>query len=337
MSPQISVIITCYNLEQYIGPAIESVLAQDVAEPFEVLVVDDCSDDGSEAIIKSYPGVRYFKTELNSGVLLAMLDGFQHTSGDLVFLLDGDDLWESSKLAIAVEAFRADPNCAFTTHDLVFVDEINRPIVKASRPAEVLTGLEPGACSSRIIEGILHHLDYVWLGSALGIRRTLADLHGFDRWARQLPDPTNTYQDWPLAFWVASKPGIRAAYSPDKLFRYRLHGANYSGDSRDTRRVLRNLGRAKRTIEAMLELANSRGLPAKICTSLQRRALSYTYLIDLYSMRRIAALAGYVRAMPDFLPRGEARREILRMAAIMLLGPDRFTRIASRKRTNKLG
>ena len=338
MAPVISVVITCYNLERYIGPAIESVLAQDISEPFEVIVVDDCSEDGSAAIIKSYSNVRYIRTDSNSGVLIAMLDGIKRTSGELIFLLDGDDLWEPDKLARSVEAFRSDPNCALTSHDLLFVDEANRQLARTSRPEQVLSRLKPDERSSRMAEGILHHLDFVWLGSALGVHRRLADLQGFDSWARRLPDPANTYQDWPLAFWAASLPGTTMAYVPQKLFRYRLHSANHSGDARDARRAIRNLTRAKNTLEATLDIAMRGRLPAKVCKGLRSRALSYKYLIDLYSKRQPAALIGFIRALPDFLRRGEAAKETLRLAAIMLLGPDRFAELrAGSGRPNRLG
>ena len=66
MLESISVIITCRNLERYIGAAIESVLNQEYAGPVEVVVIDDCSNDRSADIIKSYPQVRYLPSEQKS-------------------------------------------------------------------------------------------------------------------------------------------------------------------------------------------------------------------------------------------------------------------------------
>jgi len=329
VSPAISVVITCYNLERYIGPAIESVLAQDIPEPFEVIVVDDCSGDGSEATIRSYSDVRYFKTKSNSGVLLAMLDGIRQTSGELIFLLDGDDLWEPGKLTHSVGQFRADPNCALTSHDLVFVDEAGRLIARGSKPEQVLSKLTPSERSSRMVEGILHHLDFVWLGSALGVHRERADLAGFDRWARQLPDPANTYQDWPLAFWVASLPDIDMSYSPEKLFRYRLHSANYSGDVRTASRAARNFTRARNTLEAMWKLAVERTQPAEVIDKLRRRSLANDYRARLYSGKRMDSLSSLPKALPDFMHEGVLIKELVRFAGAQLLGASRFARLSS--------
>lgn len=330
--PTASVIITCYNLERYIGAAIESVIDQHLADPIEIIVVDDCSGDGSAGIIKSYPQVRYVRTAANSGVLLAMLEGLKHSAGEFIFLLDGDDVWEPQKLAASMDIFRDDPNIALITHDLSFIDDTGRPLARASRPEQVLTPLEPGAQSSRIVDGILHHLDFVWLGSALGFRRGLADLPGFDDWARRLPDAANTYQDWPLAFWIASQPQAKAGYAAQKLFRYRLHGANHSGDARDVSRALRNLNRALNTIEAMLDIADWRQLPPEIIADLKGRSCAYRFQIDLYSGRRAEAFSGYVRAVPDFLRRGQAGKELVRLVLIAVLGPGNFARLSARRR-----
>ena len=49
----ISVYITCYNKAKYIGEAIESVLHQTL-QPAEIIIVDDCSTDGSREIIKGF-------------------------------------------------------------------------------------------------------------------------------------------------------------------------------------------------------------------------------------------------------------------------------------------
>ena len=54
-----SVVITCYNLERFIGAAIESVQRQDFAGSLQIIVVDDCSTDRSPEVIQSFDGVEY--------------------------------------------------------------------------------------------------------------------------------------------------------------------------------------------------------------------------------------------------------------------------------------
>jgi hypothetical protein len=177
--------------------------------------------------------------------------------------------------------------------------------------------------------GILLLTDHVWLGSALGLHRSNARLKAFCDYAKRLPDPRNTYQDWPLAYWIASLEGVALGYVPDKLFRYRLHGANHSGDARDVEKALRNMRRTLNTSKAMLAIAEARSLSA----AYRRRAVAQTrffdYLVTLYSGRRLAALGKFMRAS-GFLwhNRNSAPKELMRLAGISLLGPAGFTAAA---------
>lgn len=326
----VSVILTCFNLGRLIGPAIQSVLDQRDCRPVEIIVVDDCSTDNSAEVIRGFPQVRYLRTERNGGVLLANLLGIEESRGELIFFLDGDDLWERDKLALCVAAFERDPQCALVTHDLSFADADGRALDRPTRPQAVLGPLDDDACSDTIIRGLCRQDDYIWLGSAWGVRRSLARIGEFIDWARGLPDPVNTYQDWPLAIWIASLPGARAAYVPRKLFRYRLHQANYSGDARSAPKAVRNLDRARNTLAAMHDLAVERGLAPDVVAALQRRVQAYTYLACLYRGERWRSLSLFPGAVADFRRSRSIGKEVVRFGAIQLLGPDRVSKLASR-------
>jgi len=327
MTAAISVVVTCYNLERYIREAINSVLQQEGVSEVEVIVVDDCSTDGSANIIQALP-VQCIRTPTNSGVLLAMLQGIEAATGDIICFLDGDDVWEKEKLASVLEAFQRDDRCTLVTHDLTFIDGEGHTIARQSRPSRVLNPIESAHRSAKVREGILALGDYVWLGSALAVRRSLGKVDEFVRWARSLPDPANSYQDWPLAFWVASLPDLSMTYVPEKLFRYRLHQANYSGDARTAARAVRNLTRTKNTLEAMSQIAADRGLSEYYCRRIDARAASNEYLIDLYRGKRLSAFPGFVRSIPTFFRQGILLKEAVRLASIQLVGPDIFARRA---------
>lgn len=88
--PEASIVITCYNKEQYIGDAIESALRQTV--PAEVIVVDDRSTDGSWGII-SKGRVKAIRTRRNTGSAAKARNlGVQKARGRFVVCLDGDDV-----------------------------------------------------------------------------------------------------------------------------------------------------------------------------------------------------------------------------------------------------
>ena len=327
-----SVIVTCFNLERYIGAAIASVRAQDYPGEVEIIVVDDCSTDRSADVIRSVPAVRYLRTERNGGVLLAVLAGLEAASADLIFFLDGDDLWEPGKLSAVMPRFAANPRLGFVTHDLAYAGPDGEPLDRPSRPPAAFAGLDPQAYGEKVRAGILEIDDYVWLGSAFAIRRSAVELDRFIAFARALPDPANTYQDWPLAYWVAAQGQVELDYVPEKLFRYRLHQLNYSGDASTPERAVRNLTRTLNTNRAILDIAKMRRLPDRIVRIVEQRIGFCEYRIDLDRGRRARSVRGFLRNAGELRRRGVLKKELLRFLAVQALGPTRFARLAGRRK-----
>lgn len=328
--PAVSVVITCFNLEAYICEAIQSVQAQDYPGEIEIVVVDDASGDGSVAKIREFSSVRLLEKASNGGVLLAMLDGLSTSSNELIFLLDGDDVWEPSKLRLLVQEFLHDPAIGFATHSLSHIDGSGQPLNRANRVEQGLTNVAPADRSEHMRKSILEMRDDVWLGSAVGFRRSLVDPAGFAEFAATWADPANCYQDWPLAYWIAAQSDIRLAYVDQRLFRYRLHGANHSGDAASAPRATRNFQRAANTLDAMVAIGErfqvTTGLP-----ELRQRAQSYRYLAQLYRGRSWSSVGKFIRSIPSFVRRRLLVKEIARLVGVLVLGPNQFARIASRR------
>ena len=94
---KISVVIPTYNRIALVERAIDSVLRQSI-KPFDIIVVDDGSDDGtSEMIKKKYRSINLVQQQ-NSGVSAARNNGIKHAKGDWISLLDSDDEWTGKKL-----------------------------------------------------------------------------------------------------------------------------------------------------------------------------------------------------------------------------------------------
>ena len=115
MEPKVSVIIPVYNGEAYLGEAIGSVLRQTFRE-FELLVVDDGSEDGSAGIAASYPDVRLISRS-HEGVSAARNAGIREAKADLIAFLDADDLYCEEKLALQVEYMEEHPECGVVFSD----------------------------------------------------------------------------------------------------------------------------------------------------------------------------------------------------------------------------
>jgi len=105
---KVSILIPCYNAEQWIGPAIESALAQTWAE-CEVIVVDDGSSDGSLWVIQSFGDAIRYETGPNRGGNVARNRLWQLAAGDWLQYLDADDYLLPGKVATHAACALAHP------------------------------------------------------------------------------------------------------------------------------------------------------------------------------------------------------------------------------------
>jgi glycosyltransferase involved in cell wall biosynthesis len=87
---KLSVVIPVYNEEQWIRELVRRVQA--VAIPKEIIIVDDCSTDGTRDILRTVEGegVRVIYQPHNQGKGAALREGFRHASGDVVLVQDAD-------------------------------------------------------------------------------------------------------------------------------------------------------------------------------------------------------------------------------------------------------
>lgn len=97
----VSVIIPTYNCADYIGETLDSILAQTLTD-WEVVVMDDCSTDATEDVVKSYaeycPRIHYYRLGEHMGPAAARNEGIKRASGRYIAFLDSDDIWKPEKL-----------------------------------------------------------------------------------------------------------------------------------------------------------------------------------------------------------------------------------------------
>ncbi len=115
----VSVVIPAYNREDRLPSAIRSVLDQS-APPAEVIVVDDGSTDGTPALVRDFPEVRYLRQE-NQGVSAARNHGISAAKHDWIALLDSDDEWLPRKVERQWRALERDPRFRFCHTDEIWI------------------------------------------------------------------------------------------------------------------------------------------------------------------------------------------------------------------------
>ncbi len=96
MEYKISVILTVYNGEQYLRECLESISRQTI-RPYEVIIVDDGSEDNSKEIIEEFEDFILVAIE-NRGVAAARNLALEKSSGDLITFIDQDDIWLENSL-----------------------------------------------------------------------------------------------------------------------------------------------------------------------------------------------------------------------------------------------
>ena len=118
----VSVLIVTYNQEQWIAQTIESVLAQKTTYPFEVIIGDDCSTDGTRAICESY-ACKYDNIHLmsypeNQGLIGNWVACVRASSGKYIMNCAGDDYWHNpNKIQLQVDYMEKHPNCVISHTD----------------------------------------------------------------------------------------------------------------------------------------------------------------------------------------------------------------------------
>jgi glycosyltransferase involved in cell wall biosynthesis len=226
---RVSVLITSYNHERYIARALESVLDQRGADPFEVLVGDDCSTDSTRSVIDRYaqrhPELihRFYPTENMGGAGKALFaELIKRCHGRYIAFLDGDDYWTSSdKLRLQADHLDEQESCAMCFHNAVTVYEDgeapDEPYNPPDQPLQV--GVEElfQAC--------------VIASCTPMFRREVLD--PLPAWYFRLP-----WGDWSLYF-MALEHG-RIDYLPTVMGAYRIHpeGMYTALSSLDQKKVL---------------------------------------------------------------------------------------------------
>ena len=160
--PLVSVIIAVHDGEQTLAAAIESLLGQDYS-PFEVIVVDDGSVDGTPEIVQSFERVRYLRQE-NAGAAAARNTALSLANGTFVANFDSDDLLPPTRLSVQANHLVEHPEvgCVFgrqewlnappwLARDKVYGDVDGIPLSSAMFRRDVL--LELGGYDTSFVVG----------------------------------------------------------------------------------------------------------------------------------------------------------------------------------------
>jgi len=211
VSPLITVIITCYNIKDYVQSAIHSVLVQSYP-PIEIIVVDDGSSDGTESALETYVSdgrIIYIRKE-NGGPSSARNCGIRHATGDLIALLDGDDLWEPEKLESQVAAFNDNGTVGMVFCDFSTFDDHGN--VACQKNASLY-----GHCKPVEFDYLLSRNNFIYPSTVMIHRQIIETIGYFDESLRGPED---------YDMWLRISRQFKVIGMVNSLVRIRQHSAN---------------------------------------------------------------------------------------------------------------
>ncbi len=139
-SIDVSFIVTCYNFENYIKAAIESILAQECNYTIEIIIVDDASIDSSVKIIQQFTHndhITFIQHSTNTGASVSINEAFAISKGKYICRFDGDDKWQPDFLATLIPILEQNPDVGmvFGNYIPIDADGVTATPQKVARPA----------------------------------------------------------------------------------------------------------------------------------------------------------------------------------------------------------
>jgi glycosyltransferase involved in cell wall biosynthesis len=271
-----TVVMAARDTRATVGAAIRSVLAQTRGD-FELVVIDDGSSDGTPDVVRGFAGderVRLVELPRSGGAAAARAAGIEAGGGELVSLIDSDDLWMPGYLEAMGAALDADPGAGFAYTDAWYLDDRSRRIRRVSAMGYQRPPEPPPASASELFDALVER-NFVF--NAVTVRRAAIDAAG-------PPDARlRSMIDW--EWWLRlAATGHRAIRVPGRLGVYRLRPESLSRDPLLVASGQRDLWRT---------VAEEYDLPDDRRRELRARAARFDAEVEALSGRRRLALAAW--------------------------------------------
>jgi len=212
--PLVSIICLCYNHKRFLAEALDSVLAQTYPN-LEIVVVDDCSTDGSVGIIrqylKNYPELKFISTGRNCGNCSAFNMGWRASHGDFLIDFATDDVLLPERVAKQVAAFQQlGSSYGVVYSDAAYISDSGNHLYLHSQKYQA-------APDGDIFAEVLRRY-FICPPTMMMRRSVLEQLNGYDE--------TLAYEDFD--FWVRSARRYDYFYLPVLTTRRRIHTGSLS-------------------------------------------------------------------------------------------------------------
>jgi glycosyltransferase involved in cell wall biosynthesis len=243
---RVSVIMPCFNHALFVRESIEAVLTQSVRD-LELIVVDDCSRDGSKEVIKECIShdhrARAIYHEANLGASRSRNDGMVIAHGEYVAFCDADDVWMPTKLERQLELLERHPAHGVAYCDAGIINEYG--METGERFSDQFP--VPGNGSGRLFDELCTR-NFVNMQTVVLRRKCIVDAGYFD-------ESVKWVEDW--LFWLKVSFDYSFIYADEVLAKYRVH-------ERSTGRVQRRGYKINRVKVFHRTLRNYPGISSKL-------------------------------------------------------------------------
>lgn len=127
----ISVLMPTYNVERFVGEAVESILNQTWTN-FEFIIVDDCSTDRTYDILKKYAAkdsrIRLFRNDINSKICKTLNRALSQAKGQFIVRMDGDDISSPDRFEKLYRYLQIHPDVDLVGSNTIAIDENGREL-----------------------------------------------------------------------------------------------------------------------------------------------------------------------------------------------------------------
>jgi glycosyltransferase involved in cell wall biosynthesis len=211
MKAKISIVMPVLNGQKYIGESLQSISDQTYKD-FELVLINDGSTDGTEAIIRSFMGkidIKYVHHATPWGISRSVNDGIGRTVGDFICFLDHDDAWFPDFLETQLQYLLQHPDVGMVHSDFQTIDSEGK-IIEDS----VARSRDRSRPSGEVFRELFW--DSFVVANSVLIRRECFDrLGGFDE--------TLLWGDYHM--WLRIARHYRMDYVPRVLTKYRQHAS----------------------------------------------------------------------------------------------------------------
>ena len=218
--PLVSVLVVTYNQEDTLGRTIDSLLAQDLEEPWEILICDDASADGTAGVARRYADaypdrIRLIVRDRNLGVQGNYFDGVRRCRADLIADCAGDDFWcDPTKLRRQLEHIREHPEVSLVHTGWSYLRPDGTTSLHIQAP-EYSAPVTPGR---KILQALISREQAVIIHLCTALYRKSPVIEALERYPELMLNPSFLVEDLQIMAFEAAAGDI--AYIPDDTLRY---------------------------------------------------------------------------------------------------------------------